>query len=233
MRSGSRVLVGFQFRFHPGLQQAARLLGEAAIGRPLSVRVHWGEYLPSWHPWEDYRSSYSAQAELGGGVILTLSHPFDYLRWLFGEVSSLWAFAGRLNDLDLDVEDTAEVGLQFSNGVIGSLHLDYNQQPPAHKLEVVGTKGSLFWDNADGGLKYYSEPVRQAAEGGSGKWESVTPQPGFERNELFLAEMRHFLALVRGETQPACTLDDGVQALKLALAARQSGRQGRLVRLKG
>jgi len=79
---GGRLLVGFQFRFHPGLQRLSRLLAEGVIGRPLSARACWGEYLPGWHPWEDYRQSYSARPELGGGVILTLCHPFDYLRWL-------------------------------------------------------------------------------------------------------------------------------------------------------
>ena len=66
-RGGGQVLVGFQFRFHPGLQKIANLLSEAAIGRPLSFRAHWGEWLPGWHPWEDYRSGFSARADLGGG----------------------------------------------------------------------------------------------------------------------------------------------------------------------
>src|SRR3990172_2488106 len=111
-----KVLVGFQFRFHPGLVQAARLLADGAIGRPLSARAVYGEYLPGMHPWEDYRQSYSARRDLGGGVILTLCHPLDTLRWLLGEVQSVWAFTGQLNDLELGVEDTAEIGLRFEIG---------------------------------------------------------------------------------------------------------------------
>ena len=148
-RGGGQVLTGYQFRFHPGLRHARRLLAEGAIGRPLSVRAHWGEYLPGWHPWEDYRQGYSARADLGGGVVLTLSHPLDYLRWLFGEVSALWAFTGQLSDLELQVEDTAEIGLRFACGVLGSVHLDYNQHPPAHCLEIIGTQGAIRWDNAE------------------------------------------------------------------------------------
>ncbi len=129
-RSGSRVLVGYHFRYHPGLRTVAALLAGGEIGIPVAARAHWGEYLPGWHPWEDYRQGYSGSALLGGGVILTLSHPLDYLSWLVGEVRSLWAFAGRLGDLELDVEDTAEIGLQFETGCIGSIHLDYYQRPP-------------------------------------------------------------------------------------------------------
>jgi predicted dehydrogenase len=192
------------------------------------VRAHWGEYLPDWHPWEDYRQGYSARSDLGGGAILSLCHPLDYLRWFFGEVMTLWAFAGRLGDLTLDVEDTAEIGIRYQSRVLGSVHLDYNQRPSAHTLQVTGTQGTLHWDNAGGAVYVEQFPVGA---------EIVTTQeypilPGFERNDLFLAEMSHFLAVARGETQPACTLEDGIQVLRLALAARQSAQYGELVNLK-
>jgi predicted dehydrogenase len=152
---GGKVLVGYQLRYHPGLQYVRRQLQEGAAGMPVSARAHWGEYLPGWHPWEDYRRGYSAQASLGGGVVLTLSHPLDYLMWMLGEVETVWAFAGRCGDLQIDVEDTAEIGLQFAGGVLGSVHLDYYQQPHAHHLEIVGTQGTLRWDNSSGSAALY------------------------------------------------------------------------------
>jgi predicted dehydrogenase len=222
VRGGGRALVGYHYRFHPGLQRVKALLPE--IGRPLSARAHWGEYLPGWHPWEDYRQAYSARAELGGGVILTLCHPLDYLRWLLGEAEALWAFAARLSDLGVEVEDTAEIGLRFASGILGSVHLDYNQRPGAHTLEITGTQGVLRWDNADGRVH-----IHRAAAPGEG-WQVFPAPPGFERNQLFLDEMRHFIAVVRGADTPRCTLEDGVQALRLALAAHESSRRGEIVR---
>ena len=213
-RGGGQALTAFQFRWHPALQRAKDLLAEGAIGNVVSARAHWGEYLPGWHPWEDYRQSYSARPELGGGVVLTLCHPFDYLRWLLGEVKSLYALTGKLGGLDLDVEDTAEISLRFASGTLGSLHLDYIQRPGAHRLELIGSQGMLRWDNADGTLQLYR--ASDAA------WESFSPPEGFERNDLFLAEMRHFLAVIGGEAPPACTLKDGTTALQLALAAYES-----------
>ena len=233
--SGSRVLVGYHFRYHPGLLAVRHLLAEGRIGRVLSVRSHWGEYLPSWHPWEDYRKGYSAQADLGGGVVLTLSHPLDYLLWLFGDVEAAWAFAGSLSELELDVEDTAEIGLRFANGVVGSLHLDYNQRPTAHTLEMIGAHGTLRWDNASGNVSLYQAEPEQGTEANQWQIYPLAALPGaspdFQRNDLFLAEMRHFLCVVRGEAQPVCSLEDGSRALRLALAALQSAREGRLVKL--
>jgi predicted dehydrogenase len=221
IKGEARILVGYHFRYHPGLQIARELLAAGGIGCPLSARAHWGEYLPGWHPWEDYRQGYSARADLGGGVVLTLSHPLDYLRWLFGEVAGLWAFTTRNSELGLQVEDNAEIGLRFASGLLGSLHLDYNQRPPSHWLEVVGTNGTLRWDNQSGEVRIFQSEF--------GEWRVYPPPPGFERNDLFLAEMRHFLQVARGEAEPGCNLEDGVRALQLALAVRDSQQQGKLI----
>jgi predicted dehydrogenase len=222
-RGGAPILVGFHFRFHPTLQKAAQLITDGAIGRVQSARAHWGEYLPNWHPWEDFRQSYAARPDLGGGVILTLCHPLDYLRWLVGEVESLWAFTASSPELNLPVEDCAEIGLRFSGPATGFVHLDYLQRPGAHTLEITGSSGLMRWDNADAVLHVTS----------AGQEEQVyQPPEGFERNWIFMDEMRHFLALARGETQPACTLDDGVRALQIALAALESGQDGCIKRLE-
>ena len=219
------VLVGFQFRYHPGLHQVEKVLSGKQIGRPISFRAHWGEYLPDWHPWEDYRRSYSARKDLGGGVILTLAHPLDYLGWFFGEVEALWAFAGQLSDLELNVEDTAEIGLQFVNGVIGSVHLDYNQRPPRHQLEIVCTQGTILWDNAGKSLEVYSTEKQE--------WQPYSLPADFERDHLFRAQMIHFLEVVEGKSEPECTLQDGVRALTMALAARQSAEEGQRITFHG
>ena len=212
-RGGGQCLVGFQFRYHPGLHQAKAWLDAGLIGKPLSTRAHWGEYLPGWHPWEDYTQGYAARPELGGGVVLTLSHPLDYLRWLLGDMDSLWAFTSN-HGLGMPVEDTAEIGLRFTSGCLGSLHLDYNQRPPSHTLEITGTQGRILWDNADGAARLYQADS-------SKDWLIASPPPGFERNWLFMDEMHHFLMVIRGESAPMCTLQDGIQALKLVLAAQR------------
>lgn len=219
---GARVLLGYQFRFHPGLRQVKSWLEDRAIGRPLSFRAHWGEYLPKWHPWEDYRASYTARTDLGGGVVVTLSHPVDYLHWLFGDVKSLWAFSGQLSDLEIQVEDYAEIGMQFNRGVTGSLHLDYYQQPPSHTLEITGTAGRITWDNADGKASLFTA--------GMDTWQEVPLPKDFDRNDLFLAEMRHFLDVTQKRTQPICTLVDGEATLKICLAVHQSASYGQLVK---
>jgi predicted dehydrogenase len=220
---GGRVLIGFQFRFHPGLRQVKTWLDAGEIGEPVSCRAHWGEYLPDWHPWEDYRKGYSARADLGGGVVHTLSHPLDYQRWFFGEVSSLYAETSTQGGLDLDVEDTAEINMSFKNGLLSSTHLDYVQRTPEHSLKIIGTQGTILWDNAAGIASCYNART--------GQWLRSSLPEDFERNSLFLEEMTHFLEVARGNAEPVCTLADGLSALTLAEAVHRSAKEGKRVKI--
>jgi predicted dehydrogenase len=215
--------VGFQFRFHPTLARVKGWLEEGAVGRVVSAHVHWSEWLRGWHPWEDYRRSYSARHSLGGGVIRTLCHPFDYLRWLLGEVTGVFAQADRLSTLELDVEDTAVITLRFESGALATVYLDCVGRPRRHSLEIVGCDGRIRWDDQDG--------VAQLFEGGRRGAHTARPPAGFERNRLFLDEMAHFLGRVRAGDSDLRSLDDGIRALEITLAAARSAEIGSWVRV--
>jgi predicted dehydrogenase len=217
--SDSRILVGFQFRYHPGLLQIKEWLQNGIIGKVHYVRAHWGEYLPDWHPWEDYKESYSAKKDLGGGVLLTLSHPIDYLCWMFGDISSVSGLFSPGGVLGIDVEECLDASFRFENGIIGGLHLDYLQRPPEHKLKIIGSEGTIVWDN-EGDLRLF--PTN------SDSWESHKPPEGFSRNDLFLSEMKHFLEVLKGE-EPLCTLQDGVKVQKIIQAIYQAAETGKVV----
>lgn len=212
--SGRPAMVGFHFRFHPVLRQIKALIESDQLGKPLFAHAHWGEFLPGWHPWEDYRLSYAARAELGGGVVNTLSHPLDYLRWMLGEVVSVGARMGNLSKLELDVEDYADILLGFSGGSAASVHLDYFQRPHSHTLEITCESGRIAWDNASGKAWIYSAQGEPP--------EPLTPPDGFERNQMFLDEMAAFVRLCQGEDLPHCTLMDGIRVQEVVLAAKRS-----------
>jgi predicted dehydrogenase len=212
--NGVKTLVGFQFRFHPSFHQIKAWLDAGEIGDPISVRAHWGEWLPGWHPWEDYRAGYAALPELGGGVIRTLCHPLDYLRMLLGETEVVACQTSNVG-LNLPVEDTAEIALNFANGTLGQVHLNYNQRPARHDMEIVGTRGSIKWDNVDGVAHLYRAD--------SESWETFTPAADFERNTLFLDQTKNFLAMLRDNEAPICSLHDGMRALELCMNALEYG----------
>lgn len=232
-KSGSKILVGFQFRFHPGMVRAKQLISNGEIGRVISAHVHFGEYLPAWHPWEDYRKGYAARADMGGGVVLTQCHSLDYLPWLVGKVKSVYGFVAKLSDLDVDTDDTAKIALRFESGALGSLHLDYNQQPPEHYFEIIGTKGMLKWNLSDGATEIYRPHPNPSPSGREreGEWEVYPLAEGWERNVMFMEQMKHFIAVVRGEAQPSCTLEAGICVQQLIDAIYKSNTTRRVIDL--
>ncbi len=209
------VMVGFQFRWHPGLRMVKTWLREGILGPVASVHVRWGEYLPDWHPWEDYRQSYSARPELGGGVLLTLCHPFDYLRWLLGEVEAVQAMIGTRGGLGIDVEDVAQVTLRFVSGAIGSVGLDYVSRPTQHGMTIVGQRGTITWQQEDGSASLYSADKAER--------KLFMPSPGFNRNCMFVDELRNFLFCLANQAGSPCSLKDGIMALEIVRLAKQAG----------
>lgn len=207
------TMIGCQFRFHPLLVRLRECLQAGELGEVIGARAEWGEYLPDWHPWEDHRKSYSARADLGGGVILTLIHPLDYLYWLFGSVDHVQAAVRQVPSLQTAAaDDWADITLSFTSGVIAQVHLDYIQKPPVHRLHVWGDRGRATWDNHAGTLHF---------EGHDGSSRTERVPDGFERNTMFVDEMTHFISAV-AERRPSCIpLEDGITVLDVALRAKQ------------
>jgi len=221
---GTFGLVGYNLRFHPGLAQVRDWLESGRIGRPLSLRVEVGQYLPDWHPSEDYRASYSARRDLGGGVTLDLSHELDLVHWLLGPARELTAVVSRVSDLDIDTEDVAEIVMCLENGSVASVHMDYLQRAPHRSLRLVGSEGTIEWDYYGPGARLY--------EARGGEWTRAGFE-SFERNDMYRAEMEHFIRCVRGEDTPVVTLADGATVLELALAARRAAESRSHVRMEG
>jgi predicted dehydrogenase len=140
------LFVGYVLRFQRSLQLLRSALQEGKIGRILSLRAEAGQFLPEWRPGSDYRKGVSGRRDLGGGAVLELSHELDYVPWLVGDVQSVSAQIGQLGDLEIDVEDMAEIVLRFRNGAIGSVHLDMLQRPATRTCRIVGTDGTVVWD---------------------------------------------------------------------------------------
>ncbi|MBQ6342510.1 MAG: Gfo/Idh/MocA family oxidoreductase [Anaerolineaceae bacterium] len=222
-KNGERFQMGFQFRFHPGLATLKELLDNDAIGTPYSFRAEWGEYLPGWHPWEDYRQSYSARKDLGGGVLLTLSHPLDYIRWLFGDPEWIWGMNGKISELELDTDDIAEIGLRMANGLVGTIHLDYYSRPTRNGLEVISSKGKLRCNNLNGIVTLSPS---------DGIAEQHEPEPPYDRNNMFLDEMRRFIEVTSGNAQPSCTLEDGIAAQRMVELIRRSWEEKRILKFE-
>ncbi len=210
------VFVGYNLRFLPSLQALRRELHAGSIGRALSARAEIGQYLPDWRPGTDYRASNSARMALGGGIELELSHEIDYITWLFGRPKAVSATLCRNSDLEIDGNDTAEMLIEFTNGPLASVHLDMTDRATNRTCRIVGTEGTLLWDGIAGSVSKFD------TENG---WVSLHDGDG-ERNEMYVAEMRHFLECITEAKPPLIDANAGLQTVRIALAARIASEKG-------
>lgn len=221
------AMVGYQLRFHPCLNELMDIVSGGGVGHVISVSAEVGEYMPGWHKYEDYRQMYAARKDLGGGVIVSQIHEFDYILWMLGLPKRVYAVGGHLSSLEIDVEDVASMIMETEvDGRLIPVHLhqDYLQRPPSRTCKVVGNKGKVVIDLVALTVHHYGEDGSLVGE------KDFT---GFDRNQMFIDELSHFLSCIENKTQPCVTIRDGAQSLRMALAAKQSLEAGRVVELDG
>jgi predicted dehydrogenase len=212
--------VGYNLRYLPSLARFRDLINEGLVGRPLSVRCEIGQYLPSWRADTDYRTGVSARSDLGGGVLLELSHEIDYLRWIFGDVGWVRSWVGNVGDLDIDVEDTTHLVLgfqskEFNKPVIANLNLDFIRHDTTRICTVIGADGSLRWNGLTGVIDIYKS--------GGNRWDEYVVMP-HQRDDSYRAQWVHFLTSIAESKVPLADGRAGLAVLKIVEAAKISAR---------
>jgi len=212
---GDRIMVGYNLRHHAPLQRVAQLLAEGRIGTASAYRFWFGQWLPDWRPDVDYRQTYSARSDLGGGVLFDAIHELDLAVWMAGsDLSVVGATVARLGPLEIDVEDTVRALLSTPTGVPVSIDLDYLSRQYRRGVEITGDLGSLSFDWATG-LVEVREPDRTVSE--------PMPTPVAES---YQREMAEFLSFVDGESVPTTPASVGLESLELAAAIRAHASVG-------
>lgn len=211
--NGLPIVLGYVLRHDPALAVLKAWLASGRIGALLSAHGRCGSWLPDWRPGTDYRRGVSARRELGGGVLLELSHDLELLRSLLGPLTVTAADLSCSGLLEIDVEDRALLLLRTEAGVPVSLHLDFCSKPPERSLLLRGSEGEIRWDLIRGCLSFVDRH--------SVVQEESFPHGGEER---YRRQLQHFLACCRGESEPQVGVEDGLAVLELVRQARAARR---------
>lgn len=192
-QSETLVKVGYVMRYYEGFARVEQLLSENVVGKPYFTRFDVGQYLPDWRPTQDYRATVSAQASLGGGVLLELSHEIDLALNLFGCPSEVSCEADRYGSLEIDVEDSATISLYYGAAseryLKTEIRMDFLRRAPTRTLEVHGSEGVLVWDMLANNVRYWTVST--------GTWTS-TPEIFGSVPDPFLRQLRTFASEVVG-----------------------------------
>lgn len=216
----NKIYVGYQYRFNPSINYLKNLISKKLLGNIISIRCINGEYLPSWHPYEDYRDSYAANKNLGGGALLTQIHDFDYIYWLFGMPEFITCFGGKVSNLNINVEDAVQVAMQFKKKIPLTLNLNYLEQPPNRSITVIGDKGSIVCDLTKNiiSLKFIDKKIKKINFS------------NYSRNDMFIDELKDFINFYKGKTKAKVDLQESMQSLYLVEQSKISLKSKSMIR---
>jgi len=208
------IMIGYNLRYFSPLIELKRMISSGKLGRILTVRAEFGQYLPTWRKDGDYRKNYIASPWPVGGIILEESHEFDCVQWLAGPVDSVYCAAGKLSDLDLEAEDTALIVMRHKNGTLSHISVDCTQRGYKRGVHVVGTEGTASW-TFPGELSI----VRDAGDPEIQNFDQ-------DFNTTYELEMGQFLECLRGSAVPEVGGREAMESLRITLAARESASSG-------
>lgn len=209
---GSIVFMGYQNRYHVCVKKLRQYLDEGIIGRVISVDAAFCERLVTMHTYEDYSTTYMARSDMGGGCVLNLQiHDIDILQWLFGKPAfDIQITKATHSDLKIDVEDHAVITYISDQNVTVTSRSDFLCYPPIHTYRIVGEKGRIELDFNKATIDLIdSDGVTAHLE-----------YPDFQRNDMFIEELKLFMDAVKTRKKPDVSLETGIEGLKIALGLR-------------
>lgn len=219
---GKIVQVAYVLRHHPATQHVRQLIEEAVIGNLHEVTVVAGQHFPTFRP--AYRDIYYRSRKTGGGAIQdAATHLFDLIQHLAGPLDWLVCDCAHQELADVEVEDTVHIiGRAAGGKTLVSLALNQFMAPNETHVQLHGSRGSLA-------IRFHEQRAGLFLQGDT-DW-TWTERLVSDRDDLFRAQAQSFLSAAVGQIPPLCTLDDGVRALQVNLAALRSAADQSIQRI--
>ena len=215
--------VAYCYRFAPSVKRVKEILDSGVIGKIWSVRLEISNYLPDWHPWEDYRDFYMAKIEQGGGARLDESHGIDLLRWMFGEIDTVYSYVDTVSDLEISSDDLALMILKFRSGVTAEAHFDLLGRTPRIGMELIGSDGTLLWDRVSGKIEIF--------DAGTKGW-TVEDFGADDFVKAYDLQAEYVIDCFRKNKSSSCDFQDGLKTLRVLEAALLSSNSGSVEKVK-
>jgi len=216
--------VGYNMMFHPIIKNIIKLSEENDIGEIVNIQAQVGQWLPDWHPYEDYKKAYYARKDLGGGVALTMIHEVHLALELAGLPLHVYGEISESEKLDLEVDVCSDLMIKHKTGAVSQIHLDYLQRP-AHRSGTISFERG--WFSYDFNIK---ELVGQK-EGEDPTLIWRDPEDDF--NRTYIDQMKLFIRYVEeGRMKHKFDLHSSVEGLKVVEAHFESNASGKKVKIE-
>lgn len=204
-RHQTPVAVGYCLRYLTSAIEIKKIFASGVLGHLYHANVETGQYLPDWRPGTDYREGVSARPELGGGVLLELSHELDYLQWLLGDLELEHAILRKTRELGLKVEDSADLILSTREDAVVHVHLDFLQRKAIRQCRFVGSRGALEWDLIGNEIRFTSAKDTKILYSASER----------DKNAMYIAMVSDFISYLQGKPNHCVSIVEAVKNIEL------------------
>ena len=176
-KNGAVTYLAYNLRFHPVVVKLKEFSEKNTF---LHMRVKSTSFLPNWRPTQNHLESYSAHKKLGGGVILDLSHEFDYINYLLGDIVELRGVGYKKSNVTIDTEDFVDVLIKSSLGQT-NLHLDYFSHHTTRTIDIDFREISISANLIKGNIEIYKD----------GKLQETLEFP-YELDKMYQTQLEYF-----------------------------------------
>ncbi len=203
----NRILVAYNLRFHPLVLECRDIL--KTCSKILSASFYAGQYLPTWRVGTDYRNSYSAKKEEGGGIMLDYSHDIDLVQFLLGRVTYFKSMNDKISDLEISSDDYYSMIGKTDQNVLFSLELDSISKKQKRTIQINAEEKTIELD-------LFRNIIEVTSKGGMTERKQLDT---LERNTTFLKMHNDILA--KDFSIPA-SYEDGLSLAKLFDSSREN-----------
>lgn len=208
-RAGQSSAMAYCMRYHKAYAAAVTELASGRIGRCLYGKSWFEGYLPDWHPWEDYRTSYAAREDLAGGALRTLDHEIDFMNWALGPATQACGVRSKVHGIGIEADEIAHVISTHPSDVTSQVTLALCRKPASRGFEFVGTEGVLRFDHTSNNLCYIRPDNEQ---------ENLLQSGAAEIAEMYVNLLEDFVNQVAGNSSVSTRLAPitaGVDSLRV------------------
>jgi len=215
--------IGLNLRYYPPLQFIKEYLPQ--LGQIYSAQISVGYYLPYWRQNIDYRKSSSAKKELGGGVHIELIHDLDYALWFFGYPEKTFGQVHKVSNLDISTDDLCSIHLNYENGSLIELHLDYLSHSYQRHCRIIAENGTMTWDMNEHTVCYTKRGETQPIA-------LYTLPIDYDINQTYIDELTHFIHIIKDDDQPTISVNHIQEMMRIVNAIERSSQEEKSIYLK-
>ena len=213
----------YTMHFHPIVKELKKLLQKKIVGKPLIVQHHSGQYLPNWHPWENYRNFFVSKRNTGGAKEL-MQVELLWLTHIFGDIGSVSGNVKKISKLDVDIDDVYQTLVKFRNGILCTMTVDVLSIPSFRETKIVCDRGTIVCNFNEGLIKIYkgnkaNKKILKMGQVAKGYVKGTPPETLYEE------ELQNFFKAIKQQKNYSYTFRDELKLLRVLDSIKESSKK--------